>query len=59
MFQDLSNYLGEYNVITTNRTDGQSNENKTQVVINLGFALNKNDSEKTVLTRKMTVSISL
>lgn len=39
MLPNLSNYLGEFNVILTDRTDGKSYENKTQVIINQSFSL--------------------
>lgn len=38
VFPDLSNYLGD-NAITTNRNDGQSYENMTQVQINRNYPL--------------------
>lgn len=36
---DLSNYFGEYNVVIIDETDGWSNENKTQIIINRGLRL--------------------
>ncbi len=40
MFPEFSIYIGEYNVIRTERNDGQNYQNKTQVVMNLSFPLN-------------------
>ncbi len=39
VFHNLSNYFGEYNVITTHTTDGWRYENGTQVVINCSLPL--------------------
>lgn len=39
VFQDLSNYFGEYSVIKCDRDDGQNYEIETQVVINRNYPL--------------------
>lgn len=43
VFPDLSHYFDEFNVIKTDRSEGQSYKNKTQAAINCPFSFNNSE----------------